>query len=162
MIGLFTALARTPQVLRMFPGRLRRFAEQPKPRRILFVEACLYLICARLLLRFLPFRRLTWLFSIPLGKTVLSSADREQLRQDVCWAIARASDFLPGETVCFPRGIAAQIMCRKGGIDTIMYYGGVLDPLAGLTAHVWVQDGPIGIVGHIVAGQYGVLARFPA
>jgi hypothetical protein len=128
----------------------------------LFIEACLRLVWARLLLRFLSFRQLTWLFSIPLRKPVLSGAEREQLRRDVCWAIERASDCLPGETACFPRGIAAQIMCRKCGIDATMYYGAVLDPVAGLRAHVWVQDGPDGVVGHLVASQYGVLARFPA
>jgi hypothetical protein len=152
----------TPSVLRVFRHRLWRFLAQPKSRRILFIEACLRLICARLLLRFLSFRRLTWLFGIPLGKAALSGAEREQLRRDVGWAVGRASDCLPGETACFPRGVAAQIMCRKRGIDTIMYYGAVLDPVAGLRAHVWVQDGPYGVVGSLFASQYSVLAKFPA
>jgi hypothetical protein len=43
-----------------------------------------------------------------------------------------------------------------------MYYGAANDPLVGLKAHVWVQDGAHGVVGHTVAGDYGVLARFPA
>ena len=52
-------------------------------------------------------------------------------------------------------------MCRKYGIDSIMYYGVVRDPVEGLRAHVWVQDSADGVVGHMVASQFRVLARFP-
>ena len=143
-------------------ARARNFLRQPAPRQVLFLEAWMRLAWARMLLRVLTFRQLTRLFSIPLRKTVLSSTERDQLRRDVGWAIEKASDCLPGKTVCFPRGVAAQIMCRKRGIDTMMYYGAVVDPVAGLTAHVWVQDGSCGVVGHVGADKYGVLARFPA
>jgi Transglutaminase-like superfamily len=126
------------------------------------VEACVRLVLARLLLRLFSFRQLTRFFSLPLRKTLLSEARHQQLRRDVSWAIQRAARCLPGKTCCFPQGIAAQIMCRKRGIDTIMYYGAAMDPVAGLTAHVWVQDGSNGVVGHLIADKYGVLARFPA
>jgi hypothetical protein len=142
--------------------QLRRFLQQPKPRRKLFLEACIRLVWARLLLRLLSFRRLTYILNHPVQETVISSTERAQLRRDVRWAIARASDWLPGETVCFPRAIAAQVMCRKRGITAILFYGAAVVPATGLTAHVWVQDGPDGIVGQPAAGQYGVLARFPA
>jgi Transglutaminase-like superfamily len=143
-------------------ARLLRLLKQPKSRQKLFVEACMRLAWARLLLRFLSFRRLTSILNYPVAEMVLSSTERVQLRQDVSWAIARASEWLPGETVCFPRGIAAQVICRKRGIAASVYYGVAVDPVAGLTAHVWVQDGADGIVGHLGAGRYGVLARFPA
>jgi hypothetical protein len=148
--------------MRSLTRRVQGFLRQSPSRKMLFLEACVHLGWARLLLKIFSFRRLTWAFSSPLRKTVLSSAEREQLRRDVCWGIERAADLLPGKTVCFPRGIAAQIMCRKRGIDSILYYGAAVDPLTGLTAHVWVQDGAEGVVGHLVASRYGVLARFPA
>jgi hypothetical protein len=119
------------------------------------------LIWARVLLRVLPFRRLTSLLSLPVQQSALSGAERGQLRGDVCWAIDKAAKFLPGRTVCFPRGIVAQVMCRKRGIDTIMYYGAAVDPAEGLRAHVWVQDGGFGVVGHLAVDRYRVLARFP-
>ena len=96
---------------------------------------------ATLLLRCLSFRQLIDIFSPPLRETTLSVAEREQLRRDVSWAIRRACDCLPGKTVCFPRGITAQIMCRRRGIESTMYYGVAVGSLAGLNAHVWVQDG---------------------
>jgi len=37
----------------------------------------------------------------------------------------------------------------------------VSDPVSGMKAHVWVQDGSDGVVGHLGASQYRVLARFP-
>jgi hypothetical protein len=143
-------------------GHVRRFLRQPKARRRLFLEACVRLVLARLLLELFSFRKLTRFFSLPIRKSLLSNAQHEQLRTDVSWAIQRAAHWLPGKTSCFPQGIAAQIICRKRGIDSIMYYGAAMDPVAGLTAHVWVQDGSNGVVGHLIADRYGVLARFPA
>jgi hypothetical protein len=160
------AVPRADQESNNSPGtiraRVQRFLGQPKPRQRLFFEACVRLVWARLLLLLLPFRQLSSGFSPSVRKAVLSRAEREQLRRDICWAIERASDCLPGKTVCFPRGIAAQKMCRKRGIGTIMYYGAAIDPVAGLKAHVWVQDGSDGVVGHLIAGEYEILARFPA
>jgi hypothetical protein len=138
------------------------FLKLSKARKRLFVEAWIGLVWARLLLRALPFRRLTSIVSFPTRATGISDTAREQLRLDVRWAIERASSYLPGETVCFPRAIAAQFMCRKRGISTIMYYGAAMDPAMGLQAHVWVQDGPEGVIGHSGSARYGVLARFPA
>jgi hypothetical protein len=128
----------------------------------MFLEAWIRLIWARLLLRCLSFRKLTCLFNLAVCETAVSLAEREQLRRDVSWAIARACDWLPGATVCFPRAITAQIMCRKRGIDSSMYYGVARESEVGLRAHVWVKDGSVGVVGHLVANQYAVLARFPA
>lgn len=138
-----------------------RFLRLRRQRRLLFFEAYMCLIWARLLLRFLSFRRLISFFSTPLRKTAPASVVREELREDVCWAIERGARALPGETVCFPRAIAAQLMCRRRGIDTTMYYGASVDPVAGLIAHVWVQDGTHGVVGHFDSYRYSVLACFP-
>ena len=141
---------------------VRRLLRHPASRRTMFFEAWLYLLSARIALRCLPSRLLQRFFGYPLGKNVPSTAERTQLRQEIGWAIDHASRWLPGDTVCFPKAIAAQIMCRKRGIDTIMYYGAAKDGLDQLVAHVWVQDGADGVIGHVVTERYRVLARYPA
>ncbi len=141
--------------------RVPRFVALPRQRKKLLIEAFFQLMLARLLLRVVSFRRLMSFFSPPLAAIAPSGPEREKLRQDIRWAIERASRLLPGKTVCFPRGIAAQIMCRKRGINTILWYGAKVSPVTGLTAHVWVQDGSEGIVGHQVAREYQILASFP-
>ena len=141
------------------PGK---FLRQSAERRKLLVEACLYLICARLMLLLLSFRQLTRFFNRSPAKGIVpASPERARLRQDVRWAITRAAEHLPGETACFPRGIAAQAMFRRRGCHATLYYGAATLPQKGLTAHVWVLDGTEGIVGHQAAKDYRIIAHFP-
>ena len=140
------------------PGR---FLCQPAGRRKLFIEACACLIAARLMLLFLSFRQLTWFFNRSSSKSAIpTNSERAHLRQEVRWAITRASEYLPGETACFPRGIAAQAMLRRRGCNATLYYGAATLPQKGLTAHVWVLDGTEGVVGHQTAKNYKIIARF--
>lgn len=140
----------------------RRFLKQPEDRRKLLLEACLCLIGARLMLLALPFRRLTPLLNRRLAVAeVIDSEDRHRIRQDVAWAIDRAATHLPGKTTCFPRGIAAQAMCRRRGMGVVLYYGAATLPDKGLSAHVWVLDGTKGVTGHEIADDYRILGRFP-
>jgi hypothetical protein len=141
----------------------RRFLRQPAERRGLFVEACFYLVAARVMLLLLSFSQLTRFFNRSSSKErVLANSERARLRGDVRWAITRAAEYLPGDTVCFPRGIAAQAMLRRRGSNATLYYGAATMPQKGLTAHVWVMDGAEGVVGHQIAGDYRVIAHFPS
>ena len=147
-----------PRWIRLF----RRFVNQPANRRRLLLEACLYLVWARLLLLVLPFRRLVPLLDRRPSRTAIPDcAARRQLRQDIGWALDRASAHLPGHMTCFPRGIAAQAMCRSRGMGVILYYGAATLPEKGLSAHVWVLDGAEGVTGHLLADDYRILSRFP-
>jgi hypothetical protein len=140
---------------------LRKFCCQACARRRLLIEAALYLLMARLGLAVLSFRQLTWFLNRSLPQAEITGSEREQLRQEVSWAIDTVATYLPGETLCFPRGIAAQAMLRRRRVRTTLYYGVAKVPGGGLTAHVWVQDGAQGVVGHRIASQYTVLMRYP-
>jgi len=140
---------------------LHRFLRQPSAHRALLIEATVYLLLARLGLRVRPFRRIAAGLKRPTRRTELTGEERERIRKEVGWAIERTARHLPGETVCFPRGLAAQALLRRRGISTTLYYGAATLPKRGLTAHVWVQDGDEGVVGHREAGSYHVLARYP-
>ncbi len=132
----------------------------PWEARWYWLEALLCLSAARLALWMLPFARLAW-FLKHSGQDKLHDAERTRVREGVQWAISEASLYLPGETVCFPRAIAAQMMLRRRGITTTLYYGAATLPTRELKAHVWLQDGAIGVVGHETAGEYHILARYP-
>jgi hypothetical protein len=141
-----------------FAVRLRR---QRLYRIRLLVEATVLLAITRLVIFFLPFRIIAFALNRSFG--VLSQPrERERTRNDIRWAVERGARCLPGETVCFPKGVAAHIMCRARGIDSVLYYGALSSPAEGLIAHVWLKDGNTGIVGHSVAHRYSVLAQFPA
>lgn len=101
-------------------ARFRRLPAHLRPYRI---EAILYLLAARLALRVIPFRRLTWFFErppkrpedtfaererlrassptlYPILKDEITDAERARFRKGVRWLINEAAWFLPGETVC--------------------------------------------------------------
>jgi hypothetical protein len=138
-----------------------------KPRRgrlsksALIIEAYLYLLLARLVLEGFGFLRLTGLFSSPLRKPELAGRPRRRARKEVQGAIFYVWRRFPWKPNCFHRALAAQAMLRRRGVSTTLYYGATTLPERGLTGHVWVQDGPIGVVGHIAAKGFRVLARFP-
>lgn len=139
----------------------RKYSRLSARRKWLVIESVFYLVLARLALRLLPFRKLTWFLNRVPKSANLTEAQREQLRNDVSWAIAATAAHLPGKTVCFPRGIAAQAMLRRRGIAATLYYGAATLPDERLAAHVWVQDGQEGVVGHLEARRFSVLAVYP-
>ncbi len=157
---------------------------RPLVRRYL-IEAILCLLLARLALRVIPFRWLTSYFELPaeppeatyarreqvwkvfslksytLHKDKIADDERRWLRGGMQWLINEAAWFLPGETTCFARAIAAQSILRRLGVATTLYYGAVTLPAGGLASHVWLQDGTAGIIGHDTAQRYHILARYP-
>jgi hypothetical protein len=96
----------------------------------------------------------------PLARKAPEEPERSLLRKEIAEAISAGAARLPGQTVCFPRALVAQFMCRRRGIDATLIYGAAISD--GLTAHVWVQDGDEGIVGCEDSGRFSILARFPA
>lgn len=147
--------------MRRMTNTLTKFLRQTPQRRGLLLEAALSLILARLALRVVPFRRLKPFFIRPVHGPEVDGPARERLRREVVWAISRTARFLPGKTVCFPRGIVAQAMLRRRGVATTLYYGVTTGNSNGSTAHVWVQDGAQGVVGHRDIATYHILARYP-
>jgi hypothetical protein len=140
--------------------QLRRVRRLPWRARLQLFEAVVYLSAARVALKLFSFARLTRFFN-RLPRTTVGGVERDTLRAGVQWAIGEAKLFLPGETVCFPQAIAAQVMLRRRGISSTLYYGAATLPTRKLKAHVWLQDGPIGIVGHETAQEYHILAQYP-
>lgn len=161
-----------------------RFRRLPRRVRPYLVRTVCDLLIARLALRALPFMWLTRLFELPPKrpeatyaerKRISSSSperypmridgitddERKHLQRRVRRLVELAAFFLPGETACFARAIAAQASLRRLGVGTTLYYGATTRCEDGLTAHVWLQDGNVIIVGHHEAGKYRVLAHYP-
>ena len=133
-----------------------------KLRLVLFVaEAAILILFARILLAFLPFSRVTPLFSHSQGKTELRGGQRRAARVWVKKAIFTAWKHLPLENTCFHRAVAAHFMLRRRGVATTLYYGAARLPQRGLSGHVWLQDGEVGVVGHHISKNYHRLASFP-
>ena len=123
-------------------------------------EAALLLVVAKIALRVVPFSRLARWFEAPTRQPERQGEARRQTVIAVRRAIFRSGRRLPGVYVCFPRAIAAQTMLRRRGVSTTLVYGAATLPDKGLSGHVWVMDGDEGVIGHMKADEYHVLARY--
>lgn len=130
-------------------------------QKTLLTEAVLYLLAARFAVRFVPYRLLErFMNRLPVVPEP-QGEEREQKRKQVLRAIRQAYFLLPGETVCFPRGIAAQAMLRRRGIIATLHYGAASSCDGMFGSHVWVTDGDIPVTGCRIAGSYRQLAAYP-
>jgi len=109
----------------------------------------------------LSFRHIGSLAARPVRQPGLPLEARLKKVRGIRWAIIAAAARLPWRTVCFQRGLAAQLMLRRRGIPSVLYYGAAQDDRRGLYAHVWVRDGDVDVIGGEIASHYAILATFP-
>lgn len=134
-----------------------------RPRYWLIVtEATLLLVIARVALWLVPFHQLMAVLSRPTAQVKFTEAERIETRQIVRQGVLAARRRLPFPTTCLHRAIAAHWMLRRRGVSTTLYYG-VTRSGGKLTAHAWVQDGDVGVIGLRATRQqrYHVVARYP-
>jgi hypothetical protein len=124
------------------------------------LEAAAYLLAARVAVRIVPFRWLVRLFERAPRKPEPHGNARAEQRRGVRHAVHGASQRLPGETVCFPKAVAAQAMLRRRGMRTTICCGASTAAGDGLTAHVWLEDGEHAVTGARARDDYLPLARY--
>jgi hypothetical protein len=83
------------------------------------------------------------------------------MSEAVRWAVLASARRVPWRTVCFQNGMAAQIMLRRRGINSILHYGVAKDTEEGLKAHVWVTVDGLALIGGEEAEGFACLASFP-
>jgi hypothetical protein len=149
---------------------LRRFAQVGNRRRLLSVEATVWLFLARMALLVVPFPRI----ARHLGEFVAPTDARARqlptyvspehilLAKEIGWAVTRAARYLPFEAVCLPQAIAARTMLRRRGIGSVLHFGvaTLKDADRHLHAHAWLDAGGIEITGYPVAGEFTEVASF--
>lgn len=124
------------------------------------VEAVAYLGAASLAIRLLPFRHLIRILARALPRPELTGPERSRAIADVRRAVLAAAARLPNRPRCFPQAVAAQAMLRRRGVVSTVCYGVNTTPAEGLGAHVWLVAGDDGVVGHGLAAQFPLLARY--
>ena len=127
--------------------------------RLLLLEATFWLAVAALVIAVLPFHHLGRLAAFPLCR----QAPPQQSRltgQRVRWSVIACARLVPWRAMCFQQGLAAQLMLRRRGIPSVLYYGAALEDQR-LSAHVWVRDRDADVIGGEIASRYAVLTAFP-
>jgi hypothetical protein len=144
---------------RVKPTAIHRWSRLDRSRRALLVEAAGALGVASLAVKLLPFK---WAIRLSSRRAASKGSTRPaQVMCDIRWAIEAAARNLPWNTVCIQRGLAAQWMLRRRGIDARLHYGLTNDHEKALKAHVWVDAMGETLVGGDEAGDYVRVATFP-
>jgi hypothetical protein len=141
------------------PSSLQKLWHMTWSDRRLLVEALASIAVARFFVAFVSFRRLAFMLSrSPLPGT---HRDSDQIVQRVRWAIQVWASRVPWRAMCFEQGLAAHLMLRRRGVDSVLYYGAAPNLDGRLAAHVWVLYKGTNVVGAEIASQFAVLATFP-
>jgi hypothetical protein len=122
-------------------------------------EAGLFLVAAAAAIALLSFARIAR-FAGQARPASRRALDSDQLRE-LRWAIEAVARRVPFRSKCFERGLAAQWMLRRRGIETTLFYGAVRGAEGALSAHVWVRSGDRDVIGCEEAAGFALLARFP-
>ncbi len=151
--------------------RLVRFAQVGRARRLLLLEAVVWLALARLALVAMPFRviaRRSGAFIAPgdaavkdvLGAT--PSPDEQEVAREVGWAVTRAARYVPFKAVCLPQALAARRMLKRRGIASVLHFGAIPGDGADrrLEAHAWLDTAGVEVTGYPVARNFTEVGCF--
>ncbi|WP_159976969.1 MULTISPECIES: lasso peptide biosynthesis B2 protein [unclassified Novosphingobium] len=128
------------------------------------VEAMVLLVIAAPLVRFLPLPLIGRIAAAgPFGKAPATTDRTEVLTWMVAWAVDRAAKRSPLRALCFEQGLAAQIMLRRRGIDSTLFYGvaAASDTSRPIRAHVWIETERFPVIGDPEPGGFALLATWP-
>jgi Transglutaminase-like superfamily len=143
----------------IFP--IGKFFQLPRQDRFLLLEATLWIAVAGFAIAVLPFRHLGLLAARPIRQAKPAHQLRAIMVGRIRWAIITVTRRVPWRALCFEQGLAAQLMLRRRGIPSVLYYGAATGDRTGLSAHVWVRDGDVDVIGGDIADRFAILATFP-
>lgn len=127
----------------------------------MLLDAILWLGIAGLAIAALPFRHVGFLASRPIRRPEPPGQARMDKVRRIRWAVTSTAARAPWRVRCFQQGLAAQLMLRRRGISSVLYYGAAQNDRRGLHAHVWVRDGDTDVIGGENAHGFAILAAFP-
>jgi len=153
--------AATPHPAAPQTGVLTRLWRLAPADRVLLCEAFFLTGLASAALRAVPFKVIGQIAAVPLGRGAPDPATRAALVHKVRWAVAASARRSPWRALCFEQGLAAQVMLRRRGIASTLYFGARRDDASEVTAHVWVRDQDRDVIGCEDAPRFAVLASWP-
>lgn len=142
----------------------RRFRRLPRSRRLLLLEAALWLAAARLALLLVPFPHIgRYLGELRPPVRDGGPPEGDAMAGVVAWAIDRAARVLPFRVVCLPRALAGWQMLHCRRIAGRVHFGASRDAAgAALRTHAWLDAGGVEVTGYPEARrcvEIGFLAR---
>ena len=140
---------------------LAKFTRLSWSKRLLLLEASLWLGMARLAIRLFPFPRI----ARQLGKHMAESPEADtpahvKHLQHISWAVVAMSRHLPWECKCLIQAIAGKKMLQRRGIVSTLYLGVAKEGEKALIAHAWLRSGSVILTGRRGKDRFTVVSTF--
>jgi len=126
--------------------RIRIFLGLSAVEKALLTRAFFWVGLLRLALFALPFQRILRLTERMPPSQSHQVKDDEEWVQKVAWAVTVAGRWIVPDRPCLTQALAARIILRRRGVDTILRIG-VKKEDRQLAAHAWLEKGGRVIVG---------------
>jgi hypothetical protein len=127
-------------------SRLLKFLSLSPRERQFFYEAGLLLLLSNLCIKTISFRHIESFLCARWKDSFRSANEQVADIKLVNLSLLRAANYLPWESLCLSRSIAAFMMLRRRGISAVIFVGAKLEDSL-LLAHAWV-DTDHGVIGN--------------
>ena len=125
--------------------KLARFRDLSGTDKLMVLHAALWLAIARLMLLFLPFKKMASRFS---GEGESKTNDpNPQLLERIAHAVRAAAANVPWRSDCFPQSIAARMLLKHHGYGSTIHIGVRKKDKDNIAGHAWVTCGSTVVVG---------------
>ena len=153
----------THRLITMFQ-QIRKFSALSSADKKLFLEAYMTLGLMRAAILTVSFNRLTRSLEQSQNKRVPPSINMKEKRIALRagWAISRAANYTPWDSLCLVQSLTAQRMLQRRSIPGMFYLGVSTDESSEekLTAHSWSQCGDNIITGCRGHETFTILSSF--
>ncbi len=145
-------------------SKAQKLTALPRERKLILVEAMLYLFIARLI-ALVPLARWSQYLGELQGQTPEIDDDPQRMAQiyRIRWGIAAMSHHVPWRADCLPQAIAARLMLGRRGIANTLYLGVAKtkhEDQIELEAHAWLRSGRIIVTGAELAHRFRIISTF--
>ena len=122
-----------------------KFAQLDRADKWLFIRAVFWLAIVRIVLLVVPFRRLFASQTVD-SRSVTIDADPDFFRR-VSYAVSAAANHVPWRSDCFPQTIAARMLLKRQGHESIIHVGVERVGEDVLNGHAWLTCGDVIVTG---------------
>jgi hypothetical protein len=126
---------------------------------LLFVEAWCLLHLAKLVILFIPFKKIaSWMGRLQVES--IHDLQYSDVSSKIEHAIRRASRYTLHQSKCYDQALTAKAMLGQNGIPATIYFGLAKENDNQLKAHAWVRAGKSIITGKAGMERFTVVACF--
>jgi hypothetical protein len=136
-------------------SRLRRFVRLDGADKWLLLRATGWLVVARIMLIFMPFRHLSARLSAESNSTHIEP--EQVLLQRIAYAVSAAANNVPWRSDCFPQTIAARMLLKRHGYASTIHFGVERVGEDVLNGHAWLTCGETVVIGGAELHRYSEL-----